>query len=1183
MSSFHNTASKLLATNRNHPCDLCGDTTGKCRRADNLHLCMTLTGQIAGYRYLGQSKDGLWGKYVPDDGQDLSSEDRERRWQEQRILREQRAQAEAQRHAQSLPAPDRDRLYRQLLEQLTLHPADRADLHRRGFTNEQIAGWGVKSVEQWQSLTSELPHTLSGVGLDGLSLITPRPGYLCPIVDADGLIVGFQVRARTAEGGRYYWLTGKTKKRPHGPTPHLPNSELPLAVHRPEQITKDAIALVEGTGAKPYILAQRLGQVTIGAAGGLFAASPETLKASLAQLGATHIEFYPDAGAIQNKSVLRQYRVTWSLLKEWGYTVTVAWWKQTDKRLHADIDELVDLSQIQYLSVAEFERIAAQCNQLLHKLQNVLTTFTRPSSPPQGFAPPHDPQAQTSNPRRKKRTASDDERLTTLPATSRRARRASRRTARLLATHRRHGYVSRLRLENYRRRARRRAAKSTDHSRRSIHSRSGNNGTLSPTAPLVHEYEPGQRLQTWQTLISSGFPYILDQSQPGTGKSYDSGNVTPIGFGMEQVIYLSDQHRNPTVSTLEQGNGWCDLEARHGGLNRVKNRLQRSAKGDAFAVPANCSRIGVLNALRDKNIPGADTANLICGTCIAREACCNAEGPGYGYLSQRRNVLGAPLLRAHPDSLPDPEDYPLENTMLIWDEPGQNFQVKQSVAVSFNDLQQTISALIAYPEIFALVQPLLSALLPLMDGSEKLGRYGLNHLEVKAKLPKMDGVKLGEIAQILMPNLGFLNTTADYGIDLADLPKQLRKKFTERDSEMAEQARNGVIKQWLIPLIRILQGGPGCIQVSRYGLLTLNTPNPRHRDLAQAAQANVFLDATLSREDLALKLGCSPDEILVVRQAVPDTGNLELIQVKDMGRVGMSRGGDQTKRIGALAQHYQDLDAVNTRTIDFKKFEKDGAWWRDSRGVNDFLTVQTLVLVGTPCRNLNDLAAEFAIVCGYYPEEEDPAFKGFIDRSILAEIHQAIGRLRAHRRPEESLQVILISNIEMDCPVQQFQAKEITVEAAHKTERVKIAIESAILQLQAKGEKVTQQIVAGITKIPRGTVARYWRLFISLLEGLNSKVNNSGKVSEADQDCHQAIAGVLDELADLPINDLLPSLNEIFFDWLKPREWANVWDKVSASSQMVILEGLAMVLPVKLLEKAVPVDKDGRFSCRAAA
>ncbi|MGR3280691.1 hypothetical protein ACSYAD_37175, partial [Acaryochloris marina NIES-2412] len=71
------------------------------------------------------------------------------------------------------------------------------------------------------------------------------------------------------------------------------------------------------------------------------------------------------------------------------------WWKQTDKRIHLDIDELNDLSQIRYLSVADFEQIVAQCNRLLHKLQDVLTTFTRPSSPAQGFATPNDPQTQT--------------------------------------------------------------------------------------------------------------------------------------------------------------------------------------------------------------------------------------------------------------------------------------------------------------------------------------------------------------------------------------------------------------------------------------------------------------------------------------------------------------------------------------------------------------------------------------------------------------------------------------------------------------------------------------------------------------------------------------------------------------------------------------------------------------------
>ncbi|MGR3279736.1 hypothetical protein ACSYAD_32275 [Acaryochloris marina NIES-2412] len=50
----------------------------------------------------------------------------------------------------------------------------------------------------------------------------------------------------------------------------------------------------------------------------------------------------------------------------------------------------------------------------------------------------------------------------------------------------------------------------------------------------------------------------------------------------------------------------------------------------------------------------------------------------------------------------------------------------------------------------------------------------------------------------------------------------------------------------------------------------------------------------------------------------------------------------------------------------------------------------------------------------------------------------------------------------------------------------------------------------------------------------------------------------------------MPSLKEVFFDWLQPKEWESVWSEISTSGQMAILEGLAMTLPVKVLEKAVP-------------
>ena len=233
-------------TRQSNPCLICSDIKGNCRQTlEDLHLCMSLSSPLPGFRYLGQTKDGLWAKYAIDDGLKQSPQEREQRWQDQQLLRQQRAAAEADRRAEALPAIERDRHYRQLLSQLSLHPADRADLHRRGLIDEQIEALGVKSVEQWQRLSIELPHELTGVALDGRSLITPRPGYLCPIRDADGLIVGFQLRSRTSDSPRYSWLTGRTKKRPNGSTPHLPNGELPLSVHRPGQSERDAIALVE--------------------------------------------------------------------------------------------------------------------------------------------------------------------------------------------------------------------------------------------------------------------------------------------------------------------------------------------------------------------------------------------------------------------------------------------------------------------------------------------------------------------------------------------------------------------------------------------------------------------------------------------------------------------------------------------------------------------------------------------------------------------------------------------------------------------------------------------------------------------------------------------------------------------------------------------------------------------------
>lgn len=146
-------ARSFTPTRQNNPCLVYGDIKGRCRQLpEDLNLCMRTSGPLPGFQDLGQTKDGLWTQFVIDNGTEQTQEDRDRHYSQQHQLRQQRA--EAQRHSDALPAIERDRLHNQLL----LHPADRADLHRRGITDEQIKVWRVRSVEQWQPLVQELSH-----------------------------------------------------------------------------------------------------------------------------------------------------------------------------------------------------------------------------------------------------------------------------------------------------------------------------------------------------------------------------------------------------------------------------------------------------------------------------------------------------------------------------------------------------------------------------------------------------------------------------------------------------------------------------------------------------------------------------------------------------------------------------------------------------------------------------------------------------------------------------------------------------------------------------------------------------------------------------------------------------------------------------------------------------------------
>jgi len=279
---------------------------------------------------------------------------------------------------------------------LYLQHCDKLEFHDKGililnaaqeFVSEGLCH-ATEQVSQWLSskgwkrallyypgCKSEFSHLLPGISLSGRSLISTGAGYLCPVTNVDGLIVGLQIRLRVLgdnDKSRYRWLTSKTKNRPNGQTPHLypegyQSEELPLSIHIPQQLTKLQIGICEGVGAKPFLASQRLGIPVIGAAGGQHASSPHIFKHSIIKLQKVILDalqaqefqnkeielvIFPDAGSVTNKNVMNRLASTVSLLKEWNLNVKFAWWGQWEKK-DKDIDELDDLSNIYYISPNE--------------------------------------------------------------------------------------------------------------------------------------------------------------------------------------------------------------------------------------------------------------------------------------------------------------------------------------------------------------------------------------------------------------------------------------------------------------------------------------------------------------------------------------------------------------------------------------------------------------------------------------------------------------------------------------------------------------------------------------------------------------------------------------------------------------------------------------------------------------
>jgi hypothetical protein len=937
-------------------------------------------------------------------------------------------------------------------------------LRDRGLSDAQIDAVPFFSVCPDQELPPGIPANLPGVTRRGDKLSAAGSGYICPSFDLEGRVNGWQIRYDEVASGKYKWSV----------RPHLPSGELPITVALPMGgVNRPGVRLAEGF-LKAYIAAHKRGQVIIGSPNGQFASSPKQTLAALEDYCVDRaVTLAPDAGDVCNHQVMQRWdgQIRW--LQSWGYTPSIEWWGQIDKS-HPDCDELTGDEAIAYITPEEFLALGAHYSGYTPFIQKLEDCQDRPIS-------------------------RDQWELT-------------------------FGFGRRLRervkwtLEGFK--------------------GFGKPPTPKPVpkeAPDRTFQEANQRLAVWWDARNQGYKYILDTSAPGLGKSHAAGIALPDAFGVEKIWYLANDHRNPTTGVIESN--YVDLPVRNSGF-KIDNTRQ-TPNGNPFLVHpklgekpdtrGNCFKIDLFQQFRAKNldVEAAETSP-ICQTCKLAHLCKGGSGGKYGatFRGDRKNALASDRIRAHADSMPTDFDY--SSSGLFWDEVGTQLKSMDSVTVTLADFDQVWGELEAKaPELHEVLKPLRLALRPLLTGELKQPYHGWDDAGIRVLLPqKPDNLTeiISKLETILQPDLSFLeeqpnSVTASSAVKLGvskAMQRLVNREFRRQVHQEFSEGFQRLALNWLVPFLRVWSGERGAFRCEWQQLIVF-TKSDRHTAVARAAKFNIFLDATIDRDRLALLLGIDSSEIYVVGQETPNHGNLKIVQVTGMGKLGKDRSDSLKDRVAALRK---GLEERHPGIIfgDWKSHAEtgDGQWFVNLRGSNEFQNAPAMAVFGIPYQNVGHLQALCQTLTGEFaPLDRETPHEGlqqFIEAHTQAEIEQAVGRVRSHLRPNEQLTFIFVGDYDLrflGLPVEQVEAFQIAPEAGTPTQITRWKILEAARTLNSQKKKLTQEAIASligksqelISKIASelGGWMRLKKLLLVLLDSFYSGSNNFEMLSDEEK------------------------------------------------------------------------------------
>jgi hypothetical protein len=537
-----------------------------------------------------------------------------------------------------------------------------------------------------------------------------------------------------------------------------------------------------------------------------------------------------------------------------------------------------------------------------------------------------------------------------------------------------------------------------------------------------------------------GFKHILFNAPPGVGKTHAVANYINKNKTSD-IIYYAKSQQAPDHALLRD-------------LPRTPRRNTELYDGEftgTIMTENNCHWADKFAAAYNNGINPSE----LCQACPFSTQCSKSSGAGYGFRKQFQSALKTDKL------LTTVQGFQIKH-----------FEKRKEEVLGFYEeagvLPWTIDKKISALNIATQLQYLAEAA-PKQTGEVKIFIILLtewfNSILPELAEGKIYGVDVKTIHDSLEELVGF---------DTDELATQIEARidaFNSLELQKVEHNPNILLASWLPQFFGFINGDFSSVFTYDNGDLFMKSINANMLACIERQNINVYMDATLGKKELAAKLGVEADSILELRVKDEDYSNITFTQIQMKGNglgyddgdgfvqdmIRNIQGFYPTKTIGII-------DTVARKNL-LQTWDKTNtlSHYSDARGSNAFQAKDMVISVGDPRRNIGAELAQYCLMTKQIVSMQDSGFKAYLHSVNTAEIKQEIGRLRNERRPNESLEFVILSNRQLDYPSIDFnvvQPEELGLDIKRRGELLWEAVKAKITDFWNRGIKPTQRVIA---------------------------------------------------------------------------------------------------------------------------